>query len=228
MQYLKIFLVVVVLALILFFRSVEVKLPQPGPSLPPPVEKPTFFWTDKGDYSPQWNNYLLEAMPYTKSLLNGSADILEFCPTWASLDIASKSNVIIQLISAIAYYESGLKLADRMMENMGIDSVTKLPVYSEGLLQLSYQDQPNYNGKIPADYCKFAWDLDQHLPATNLGKTILNPRTNLQCGLMILDHQVQVRSLIGSDKSYWSVLRPTKKLTEIKRIVQSFPACLAH
>lgn len=219
MKYLKAIIAILFIILILFFRSIENKKPEA-----PEKRSQAYYWTGKGDFSDSWDSFLLEAMIDAKSILEAS-DWVEFCPKMGTLTLVDKQKVVIQLISAIAYFESGFKISDRMKEAMGLDPVTKLPVYSEGLMQLSYQDTKNYMGKLPNQYCKFNWDLDKSLDPKDSKKTILDPKANLQCGLMILDYQVKKHKLIGYEKSYWSTLRPNKKLPEIKKIVREFPIC---
>jgi hypothetical protein len=49
-------------------------------------------------------------------------------------------------------------------------------VRSEGLLQLTYEDQTRYG-------CDFDWDVDKTLKADDPAKTILQPKNNLECGV---------------------------------------------
>jgi hypothetical protein len=69
-------------------------------------------------------------------------------------------------------------------------------------LQLTYQDQKRYG-------CDFDWQHDKTLPANDPGKTILQPKNNLECGVKILDNQIikQKKPLL-SPSGYWSTLRP--------------------
>ena len=46
---------------------------------------------------------------------------------------------------------------------MGADSVTGKQVASEGLLQLSYQDIPNYGALLKYPACKIDWQKDKAL-----------------------------------------------------------------
>jgi hypothetical protein len=64
---------------------------------------------------------------------------------------------------------------------MGTDPVTGKQVASEGLLQLSYQDVPNYGSVLKYPLCKIQWSKDKSLSVTDPKKTILDPYINLEC-----------------------------------------------
>ena len=82
------------------------------------------------------------------------------------------------------------------------DPVTHQLVHSEGLLQLTYQDQQRYG-------CNFNWEADRHLPPHDPQRTILNPENNLSCGIRILSNQViDQHKPIFAHTSYWSTLQP--------------------
>lgn len=223
----NLFILISALFLVVIFKYFKSSDQIVNPPPITPIEPGKYYWTAKGEHSKQWDEFVLEALLDAPTLISGSRDIKEFCPSWDKQDGESRKKVIIQLISAMAYFESGLRLNDRMKESSSEnDPVTKQPVYSEGLLQLSYQDELNYNNKVPKQYCKFNWEADKKLNPTDKSKSIFDPKTNLQCGLMILERQVLTKGLIGYDKSYWSVLRPSRtKLPRIKEIVSSFSVC---
>ena len=82
------------------------------------------------------------------------------------------------------------------------DSVSGRAVRSEGLLQLTYEDQKRYG-------CDFDWDADKKLPVKDPARTILQPKNNLECGVKILDHQlIEKHKPLLSASGYWSTLRP--------------------
>ena len=82
------------------------------------------------------------------------------------------------------------------------DGVSGRAVRSEGLLQFTYEDQKRYG-------CDFDWDADKTLKADDPGKTILQPKNNLECGVKILDHQmIEQHKPLLSGTGYWSTLRP--------------------
>lgn len=145
------------------------------------------------------------------ALLSGTSDIASFCPSYAQATYAERVNFWVYLVSAVVKYESGFDPADRYAETaLGIDAVTKLPVFSEGLLQLSYQDVLSY------PFCnEFDWSQDQYLAATDPAKTIFDPYKNLTCGIRILNEQVRRKGLLAV-RGYWSTLFPAQQNSHSK------------
>ncbi|UOF01310.1 murein L,D-transpeptidase catalytic domain family protein [Bdellovibrio reynosensis] len=173
----------------------------------------------------KWSEFLmkdiLESWP---SLLNGANDMRDFCPRYNTLDNNQKANVWAQLFVAMAKYESAYSPVSRMHETtMGTDPVTKKPVYSEGLLQLSYQDIQW------APFCKFDWSKDKYLAAKDPKKTILDPYINLHCGVGIMALQVKnKRAIKVSSGTYWAVIKPGGRYQQISAItsmVKSLKIC---
>lgn len=136
--------------------------------------KTTFALQDKTQkntdgYVPlSWEKFHIERASWSKftiqtldSLFDNSLceDMTRFRSNYNSLNRQQKVNVWAELISSICKFESAWKLNSWMEEDMGIDPVTKKKVRSEGLLQLSYQDKPNY-ADLP---CRFDWNLDKNL-----------------------------------------------------------------
>jgi hypothetical protein len=105
-----------------------------------------------------------------------------------------------------------------------VDEVTHEMVHSEGLLQLTYEDQQRYG-------CDFNWDTDRHLPPHDARRTILNPANNLRCGINILDNQIitQRRPLLAHT-SYWSTLQPGTVSYRVfaKQMTNPPAACALH
>lgn len=158
------------------------------------------------------------------SLLPGADDITNFCPRYHTLDNNERANVWAQLFVAITKYESAYSPVSRMHETtMGTDPVTSQPVYSEGLLQLSYQDIKW------APWCKFDWSVDKKLSATDPKKTILNPFLNLDCGVGIMAKQIKSKgAIVVSSGVYWAVIKSGgryQKINEIQSIVKALSLC---
>lgn len=106
------------------------------------------------------------------------------------------------VIKSLAKAESCLNLTERFKEpGLGKDAVTNLPVYSEGLLQMSYQDS-FFHG------CAFNWERDKYLDPKSYDRTIFQPKNNIECGLILLDKQIHVRQVLFTDGKpyYWSTL----------------------
>lgn len=155
---------------------------------------------------------------------DSAQDVERFCPNYNALTDDQKANVWSELISAISFYESKWSPTSRMKENtLGIDPVTKQPVFSEGLLQLSYQDVLGY------PYCKFDWKQDKALDPNDPRKTILDPGANLDCGTRILANQIKQRGkVVLSSGVYWAVLKEGgryQKIEKISAMTKQLPFC---
>lgn len=173
----------------------------------------------------QWSLYLQNIISDEwSSLLDGSDDMDQFCPNYDSLNNDERANVWAALFSAISKFESNYSPTSRMQETtMGTDPVTRQPVYSEGLLQLSYQDIQW------ADWCDFEWSKDKNLSPTSPQKTILDPYRNLNCGVGIMAQQVRRtgRILLNSGV-YWAVIKLNgsyQKISQITSMVRQLSLC---
>lgn len=203
----------------------------PDPVPETPVEEPGYkmqalAWESASNpQRTQWSEYLQKIiLEDWNSLLPGSDDIESFCPRYNSLDNNQRANAWAQLFVAIAKYESAYNPLSRMQETtMGSDPVTGKAVYSEGLLQLSYQDIQW------AKYCEFSWQADKNLSSTDPKKTILDPYKNLYCGVGIMANQIKSKgSIVVSSGVYWAVIKSGGKyqqITNIRNIVKSLPLC---
>jgi hypothetical protein len=149
-------------------------------------------------------------------------DWVNHCPKWNSLTEDQQVHVIGVDIVATILNESAYKPTSRMRETtMDIDPVTGVQVWSEGLLQLSYQDVPNYGEKLIPDFeevCKIDWKKDKGLSPTDPKKTILDPYINLTCGITILANEIDRKKVVYYDGSYWAVRRPKGKYTKVPQI----------
>jgi len=134
-------------------------------------------------------------------------DVKNVCPRFFQLETSEKRLFWAYFLQAVAVPESGLQRSNRFRERgiPGIDSVTGLPIWSEGLLQLSYQDTRNHG-------CGFDWQRDRNLDRDDPDKSIFDPKLNLECGVKILEHQLfgrNPRPLFPSRHYYWSTLTRT-------------------
>ncbi|MEK2646254.1 murein L,D-transpeptidase catalytic domain family protein [Bdellovibrio sp. BCCA] len=172
-----------------------------------------------------WSQYLMKLVSEDwSSLLKGADDMRDFCPRYNSLSNNERANVWAQLFVAMTKYESGYSPTSRMQETtMGTDPVTGRPVYSEGLLQLSYQDITGWN------FCKFDWSKDRNLSSTDPRKTILDPYINLHCGVGIMAKQIARTGKIKlASGAYWAVIKTNSRYSQISAItsmVKSLPMC---
>jgi hypothetical protein len=157
-------------------------------------------------WDPAWDKIVELALPPAMLSRQVPHDVRRFCPRFYQLGEADKRAFWAYFFQALAGAEAGLDPATRVRhtdpEVAVVDKVTGRMVRSEGLLQLTYQDQQRYG-------CDFDWDHDKKLKPDDPGKTILQPKNNLECGVKILENQIidQHKRLLSST-SYWSTLRP--------------------
>lgn len=149
--------------------------------------------------------------------LDKARDAERFCPAYAVLAKEAKINFWVELVSMMALHESAWSAVSRMQETtMGADPVTGKPVYSEGLLQLSYQDVKNMSA---AKGCGIDWAKDKNLSPTDPKKTILDPIINLRCGMRILASQIaRTGKIVLPSGVYWAVLKEGGKYQKIAEI----------
>ncbi|MCY1019110.1 hypothetical protein [Pyxidicoccus sp. MSG2] len=160
----------------------------------------------------------------------------DFCPRWAELAPDARLQFYADLLFAISGPESGWDrrvmfnetgIIDRATRRQAMDPVTRRPILSEGLLQLSYADMDGYP---PAEGlgCRFDWEADRAAFALDLAagagartfhsghpeRSLLNPYAQLTCGVHVLHTLVRrfpqddFRAAAGR---YWSTMRPKKK-----------------
>ncbi|MEK7354917.1 MAG: hypothetical protein AAB250_00610, partial [Bdellovibrionota bacterium] len=158
------------------------------------------------------------------------SDVNDFCPTFSKLVTGDKIDFYVQLVAAMAKYESSFNPALRFTEAaMGTDPVTGVQVVSEGLLQLSYQDEQTYKSVAPPGTCDFDHAADRAFPLNDLRRSILDPAANLTCAVVILNRQVEkFNKLAVSTGAYWAVIKTSNasnKLPEIKAITRALPFC---
>lgn len=204
--------------------------PSRTPAAKPPggetATQPALWETKNHPERAAWTQYSYSTIQsLAPSLIAGSSDVTKFCPKYSELTDKNKITFWVYLVSGVAKFESNFDPTDRMLEtSMGIDPVTHKRVYSEGLLQLSYQDQLAY------PFCdEFDWTDDRKLAARSPQKSILDPFKNLKCGIQILNHQIETTDLIATTHNvYWSTLNPAgkySKVSQIKNLTKQLPFC---
>jgi Putative peptidoglycan binding domain/Transglycosylase SLT domain len=178
-------------------------------------------WESASDTNKVWSNYTFQIIEGLFADFDKCQDITRIRPDYQSLTKTQKINVWGELISAIAKPESSWNPIAEMVETtfINLDPVTGMPVRSEGLLQLSYQDKPNYKN-LP---CRFDWNADKNYPVKDIRKTIMNPQINLEFGINVLANQIRrTRKVILSNGVYWAVLRENSRYIEpITMMVQN-------
>lgn len=194
----------------------------PSVTIPEKVEFAALSWEKNHLEKKAWSTFVFELISAELfEVLDSAKDAKRICPKYENL--AKDQRVLIwgELISAMAYFESGWSPTSRMTETtMGTDPVTGKQVVSEGLLQLSYQDVPNYGSVLKYPLCKIEWAKDKSLSVIDPKKTILDPYINLECGLRILANQVRKKgAVILSSGVYWSVLKDGGKYSKVDSII---------
>lgn len=154
----------------------------------------------------EWDKIVELAIPPEMVSRQVPRDVRRFCPQFYEMQEADKRAFWAYFFQALAGAEAGLKPTTRVRHTQPevavVDKVSGRMVRSEGLLQLTYEDQERYG-------CDFDWQHDKTLPANDPGKTILQPKNNLECGVKILDNQIiEHKKPLTSQTSYWSTLRP--------------------
>ncbi len=196
------------------------------PALPDPFKTmaPLAWESSQFPERTEWSYLLYDLVFENLDSLDLATDANYFCPNYNNLNDYQKVNFWAQLVSAVSYYESSWKPTTRFKEDMGIDPVTNKTVYSEGLLQLSYQDT------LWAADCNFDWSKDKNLSPTDPKKTIFLPENNLECGLKILARQIKkYNAIVLSNNVYWAVLKKNgayQKIEPISKIIKKHSYCI--
>lgn len=176
-------------------------------------------------WEPAWDEIIEKNVPPEMLSSQVPRDVRRFCPRFYTMNEVDKRAFWAYFFQALAGAEAGLNPKTRVRhtdpEVAKTDPVTGRAVRSEGLLQLSYEDQKRYG-------CDFDWDRDKTLAANDSTKTILQPKNNLECGIKILSNQIitQKKPLLYK-QGYWSTLQPGRKSYRVfaKEMINPPAAC---
>lgn len=203
----------------------------PPVSTLPIAEKPMqpLSWEKSIPQSILWSKYIYSVIEKEEPQMLSADAALDtdlFCPRFKDMTADQRLNFWGELFSGMAKYESGWDPASRYIEvTMGNDSITGQPTASEGLLQLSYQDVPNYGG-----VCEFDWNKDKNKTTKDITRSILDPYKNLRCGIKIMARIIKKRGVIATDTgAYWAVIKKNgshHKINEIAAMTKSLKFCL--
>jgi hypothetical protein len=179
-----------------------VKAMKPAPPTPIAVKKVEL---GEDSWDPAWDKMIEEAIPASMLSSRVPRDVKRFCPQFYRMGAGDKRAFWAYFFQALAGAEAGLDPTTRVRhtepEVAVTDKVTGRAVRSQGLLQLTYEDQRRYG-------CDFDWTADKKLKADDPAKTILQPKNNLECGVKILARQIIDRHKpLLSRSGYWSTLR---------------------
>jgi hypothetical protein len=197
-----------------------------SPKTPIAVKKEELEGSNPWD--PSWDVMIEKALPREMLSKDRAGAVRDLCPRFGTMTLANRRAFWAYFFQALAAAEAGLKPTADVRHNdpevAVMDTVSHRIVRQEGLLQLTYMDSRRYR-------CAFDWERDKNLPEHDPGKTILQPRNNLMCGLRILDNQLiaQHRPLL-TDSSYWVTLRPSTISFEVflKQMANVPAACGAR
>jgi hypothetical protein len=177
---------------------------KPVPPTPIAVQKAQL---NEETWNPAWTRMIERALPRRLISRRHSSAVSALCPRYRDLSGADRRAFWAYFFQALAGAEAGLKpTADVRHTDPAvavIDPVTGRIVRQQGLLQLAYEDSRRYG-------CDFDWARDRLLPEHDPDKTILQPRSNLLCGIRIVENQIvkQHKPLL-TDSSYWVTLQPS-------------------
>ena len=157
-------------------------------------------------WDPAWDAIIEKALPPEMLSRQVPRDVHRFCPRFNQISEVDKRAFWAYFFQALAGAEAGLNPNTRVRhtepEVAVKDSVTGRMVRSEGLLQLTYEDQKRYG-------CVFDWDADKDRDPKDPERTILQPKNNLECGVKILSNQLfSLHKPLFWKKGYWSTLQP--------------------
>lgn len=195
--------------------------PAPKPSVPSSdTETPNVraLWDDRIESGHKWTLFTIDALKnYGADLIESvPADIENFCPNYKTLNISSRMEFWVNLVSAIAAAESRFNPKVFYVETM-LNSNGE-HVVSRGLLQLSLESVRYYGCPIKTDA-----DLE-------------DPRKNIECGVRILNRWIPSDGVMSAQSKsgwlggarYWSVLRPySNKFGTIRKLMRTSRACQA-
>ena len=157
-------------------------------------------------WNPEWDQIVEKAIPPEMLSSQVPRDVRHFCPRFYDMSDIDKRAFWAYFFQALAGAEAGLNPTTRAHHTepeVSIpDSVTGQSGRTEGLLQLTYEDEKRYG-------CDFDWQADRKLRPTDPARTILQPKNNLECGIKILENQIIVKHKpLLARSGYWSTLQP--------------------
>lgn len=177
------------------------KPPDEPQKLPEDNELPQLSWNNDA-----WTLIALESLDkYGQGLLKSTPkDATKFCANYSTMN---KAQFWASLLSAMSKYESNYKPNTQYKE--AFKDAKGNYVISRGLLQISQESANGYKCGITK------------------AEMLHDVRTNLECGVRILNRWVTNDSVITGNNGrwiggarYWSVLRKDNTLNGIKKLVK--------
>ena len=178
-------------------------------------------------WNPEWDAIVEKAIPPEMLSHRVPRDVQRFCPRFYDMTDVDKRAFWAYFFQALAGAEAGLNPKTRAHHTEPAvdvrDGVSGMYGRTEGLLQLTYEDEKRYG-------CDFDWQSDRRLAPGNADRTILQPKNNLECGVKILANQiiVQHHPLLYRG-GYWSTLQPGRPSYRVfaKEMTNPPAACAA-
>lgn len=182
--------------------AAPVKATKPAPATPIDTKK---LELGEPTWNPQWDMIVENALPPSMLSRQVPRDVRLYCPRFYGMSNADKRAFWAYFFQALAGAEAGLDPTTHIRHTEPAvdvtDEVTHMAVRSEGLLQLTYEDEKRYG-------CNFDWEVDRTLKPGDPARTILQPKNNLDCGVKILTRQIiDNHEPLFSRLSYWSTLQ---------------------
>jgi len=206
-----VYLILGVLALLAIFTVTALHGCTTAPSSPPAQEQKEEPPSDPGS----WKYAYLVQDAITDRMLHWSG-WARACPKFEDMEYAERKTALIAILGGIAQAESGQKLAPKPYRepNQGVDKVTGLPTYSEGLYQLSYKDAVHVHYKAIPICASISYPK----------KNITDGRINAGCAVAIMDNII---SRGGDVKAYWSSFNPDRPgfKTTVATTKKIYPEC---
>lgn len=176
------------------------------PAPPTPIAEKKAELGDDHTWKPEWDKIIEQGLPSDLLSAKVAKAVKQFCPYFSRMGEPDKRAYWAYFFQALAGAETSLVSTTNVRHDDSalavVDDVTHRKVRQQGLLQLTYMDQERYG-------CDFNWEKDGKLEEHDPTKTILQPKSNLLCGIAILKNQLidQHKPLL-SRTSYWSTLQP--------------------
>jgi hypothetical protein len=219
--------VAILLTPLLFTACIEKQTPISNPSeiyqpdssvlyTPSQPQRLQTFWSQLPEGN-KWTYFTQRAIAkYGQGLLNSTPrDVAEYCPRYPELSRSQRGDFWVHFIAKLAYFESSYNPQTSYVELFYDNNGN--PVVSRGLLQISKESANGANYR-----CGIKDEKELH-----------DPKTNLECGVRILNKWVTNDGVIVAKEGdkwrgvarYWGVLRDGVKRAKITESLVSLPMC---
>jgi len=167
---------------------------------------------------PEYDEFIKYEVRDEVSLMHFPGRLMDLCPHWGRLNEQHRTQFYADLLYSIAGPESTwTRTAMHREPRLGVDAITGMPLVSEGLLQMSYQDAKWYHCNFDYEKDEKAYLDDWNARTENRSwvsnhpeRSTLNAYNNLQCGLLVMSRLASRKlgesftKLMGR---YWAVMR---------------------